>query len=101
MQLLADERNRRKTLKFAHQHKLIDHENFLSYGVGMALIVLGVVGILGSDDVLACFIAGNSLTWRDFYRIENEEEKTQDVIDNLLNTAIFIYIGATSAFTPL
>ncbi|BGP22763.1 hypothetical protein JCM10295v2_001654 [Rhodotorula toruloides] len=85
----------RKTLKFAHTRQLIDHESFLAYGVGLALFTLGVVGVLGSDDVLACFIAGNSLTWRDFYRIEASEEDTfQDVIDSLLDTAIFIYVGA-------
>ncbi|GAA5871710.1 hypothetical protein JCM3774_003025 [Rhodotorula dairenensis] len=85
----------RKTLKFAHNHRLIDHESFLAYGVGLALFTLGVVGVLGSDDVLACFVAGNSLTWRDFYRIEASEEDTfQDVIDGLLDTTTFIYIGA-------
>ncbi|GAA5989255.1 hypothetical protein JCM10908_001228 [Rhodotorula pacifica] len=85
----------RKTLKFAHNHRLIDHESFLAYGVGLALFTLGVVGVLGSDDVLACFVAGNSLTWRDFYRIEASEDDTfQDVIDGLLDTATFIYIGA-------
>lgn len=31
----------------------------LSYGIGLAFLVLGVVGILGSDDVLAAFVAGN------------------------------------------
>ncbi|KWU46429.1 hypothetical protein RHOSPDRAFT_3541, partial [Rhodotorula sp. JG-1b] len=85
----------RKTLKFAHNRRLIDHESFLAYGVGLALFTLGVVGVLGSDDVLACFVAGNSLTWRDFYRIEASEEDTfQDVIDALLDTTTFIYIGA-------
>lgn len=53
-----------------------------------------MVGVLGADDILACFICGNSLTWQDFYRIENEDEAFQDVIDDLLNTATFIYIGA-------
>ncbi|KAK4705797.1 sodium/hydrogen antiporter, partial [Phenoliferia sp. Uapishka_3] len=84
----------RKTLKIAHKHNLIDHESFLSYGIGLAFFTLGVVGIIGSDDVLCCFVAGNSLTWRDFYRIESEDDTFQDVIDSLLNAAIFIYLGA-------
>lgn len=50
----------RKTLKEAHKRQLIDHESFLAYGVGLAFLVLGVLGILGSDDVLAAFVAGNS-----------------------------------------
>ncbi|GAA5822998.1 hypothetical protein JCM11251_004452 [Rhodosporidiobolus azoricus] len=93
----------RKTLKYAHNRSWIDHESFLSYGVGLALFTLGVVGAIGSDDVLACFVAGNSLTWKDFYRIEASEEDTfQDVIDTLLDTATFIYIGSImpwSSFT--
>lgn len=110
-----------KTLKFAHARQLVDHESFLAYGVGLAFFTLGVVGVLGSDDVLACFVAGNSLTWNDFYRVEKHEhdDTFQDgepsrllsrsgkglsanccglcplsVIDGLLDTATFIYIGA-------
>lgn len=49
----------RKTLKEAHRRQLIDHESFLAYGVGLAFLVLGIVGVLGSDDVLAAFVAGN------------------------------------------
>lgn len=52
----------RKTLKIAYNRKLVDHESFLAYGVGLALFTLGVVGLIGSDDILACFVAGNSLT---------------------------------------
>lgn len=27
------------------------------------LFIVGTVGMIGSDDVLACFIAGNAFTW--------------------------------------
>lgn len=60
----------RKSLKIAHTRQWIDHESFLAYGIGLSFFTLGAVGSIGSDDVLACFVAGNSLTWRDFYRIE-------------------------------
>jgi NhaP-type Na+/H+ or K+/H+ antiporter len=46
----------RKTLKEAHRRQLIDHESFLAYGIGLTFLTLGIVGVLGSDDVLACFI---------------------------------------------
>lgn len=29
----------------------------------MQLFIVGTDGMLGSDDVLACFIAGNVFTW--------------------------------------
>ncbi|GAA5879332.1 hypothetical protein JCM1840_006952 [Sporobolomyces johnsonii] len=91
----------RKTLKEAHRRQLIDHESFLAYGIGLAFLTLGVVGVLGSDDVLACFIAGNSLTWSDHYRIETEDEPFQDVIDSLLNTSVFIYLGSIMPWSEL
>lgn len=56
---------------------------------------MGLVGIIGSDDLLACFVAGNSLTWNDWYRIEHEKGHLMEVVDNLLNISIFIYIGLT------
>ncbi|GAA5957625.1 hypothetical protein JCM3765_001459 [Sporobolomyces pararoseus] len=91
----------RKTLKEAHRRQLIDHESFLAYGIGLTFLTLGIVGVLGSDDVLACFIAGNSLTWSDHYRIETEDETFQDVIDNLLNTTVFIYLGTLMPWSEL
>lgn len=53
--------------------------------MGLAFLTLGVVGVIGSDDLLAAFIAGNSLTWHDFYRIESEDDTFQNVIDSLIN----------------
>lgn len=67
-------------------HRLIDHESFLSFGVALTFFTLGVVGILGSDDILCCFVVGNSFTWDDWFRKETEDHAFQDVIDQLLNT---------------
>ncbi|EIW72414.1 hypothetical protein TREMEDRAFT_36687 [Tremella mesenterica DSM 1558] len=84
----------RKILKFAEARSLIDHESFLSFGVALTFFTLGVVGILGSDDILCCFIVGNSFTWDDWFRVQTESHAFQDVIDQLLSSAIFLYIGA-------
>jgi NhaP-type Na+/H+ or K+/H+ antiporter len=83
----------RKILKYARQHNMVDHESFLSYGIGLAFLCLGIVGVIGSDDILAAFVAGNSFTWDDYFRIETEDHAFQDVIDVLLDSAIFIFIG--------
>ena len=53
-----------------------------------------MTGFSGSDDVLACFAAGNAFSWDDWFRKETEEAHFQDVIDMMLNLAIFVYIGA-------
>lgn len=84
----------RKAVKYAEEKEMIDHESFLAIGVGLTFLTLGIEGLLGSDDILACFIVGNSFTWDDYFRVRTEDESFQDVIDSLLNTGTFIYIGA-------
>jgi len=58
----------------------------LAFGVALTFFTLGVVGILGSDDILCCFVVGNSFTWDDWFRKESEDHSFQDVIDQLLNS---------------
>lgn len=50
--------------------------------------------MIGSDDVLACFIAGNAFTWDDWFRLETEDDSLQPTIDMLLNLAVFMWFGA-------
>ena len=65
---------------------MIDHESFLAFGVALTFFTLGVVGIIGSDDILCCFVVGNSFTWDDWFRAQTEDHSFQDVIDQLLNS---------------
>ncbi|KAK0553879.1 hypothetical protein OC846_000746 [Tilletia horrida] len=83
----------RKTLRWAEERQYIDRESFFSYGLALALFTLGTTGLFGSDDIFACFVAGNSLTWDDRYRIRSEESDVQDILDMLLNNAAFLYLG--------
>lgn len=53
-----------------------------------------MTGFSGSDDLLACFVAGNAFSWDDWFRQETEEAHFQDVIDMMLNLAVFVYIGS-------
>ncbi|RUP42969.1 Sodium/hydrogen exchanger family-domain-containing protein [Jimgerdemannia flammicorona] len=85
----------RKILKYAEKKRLIDKESFLVFAVALALFVMGTVSLIGSDDLLACFITGNSFTWDDWFRRETEEAHLQEVIEGLLNLAVFVFIGAT------
>jgi NhaP-type Na+/H+ or K+/H+ antiporter len=50
--------------------------------------------MVGTDDVLACFIAGNVFTWDDWFRLETMDDSLQPTIDMLLNVAIFMWYGA-------
>ncbi|CAG8534994.1 14133_t:CDS:10 [Funneliformis caledonium] len=83
----------RKLLYLAESHRLIDKESFLVFAIALALFLMGTVSMIGSNDLLACFTAGTAFTWDDWFRKETEEAHLQEVIDMLLNLAM--YVGAT------
>ena len=56
----------KELLHFAEERRYVDRESFLVFAITLALFIVGTVGMVGSDDVLACFIAGNSFTWDDW-----------------------------------
>ena len=84
----------RRALRFAKEHEWIDRENFLVFAIAMALFIVGSCGMLGTDDLFACFIAGNVFTWDDWFRAETEKDSFQPTIDMLINLAIFMWFGA-------
>ena len=97
-------------LHWAESRKYVDRESFLIFAISIALFIVGTIGMVGSDDVLACFIAGNTFTWEyvssysalreaanhasDWFRLETEDDSFQPTIDLLLNVSIFAWYGA-------
>src|SRR5277367_2577714 len=81
-------------LHWAEERKFVDRESFLVFAIALALFILGTCGLIGSDDVLACFIAGNAFTWDDWFRLETLDDSLQPTIDMLLNLSIFIWFGS-------
>ncbi|KAI8139314.1 Sodium/hydrogen exchanger family-domain-containing protein [Fennellomyces sp. T-0311] len=84
----------RKILQWSERNHLIDKPSFLCFAIALALFLMSMTGFSGSDDVLACFVAGNAFSWDDWFRQETEEAHFQEVIDMMLNLAVFAYIGA-------
>lgn len=78
----------------AEEKAFVDRESFLVFAVALALFILGTCGMIGSDDVLACFIAGNAFTWDDWFRLKTLDDSLQPTIDMLLNLAVFVWFGA-------
>jgi NhaP-type Na+/H+ or K+/H+ antiporter len=83
-----------KLLHWAEDRNYVDRESFLVFAVALALFVLGTCGLIGTDDVLACFIAGNTFTWDDWFRLETKDDSLQPTVDMLLNVTIFLWYGA-------
>jgi NhaP-type Na+/H+ or K+/H+ antiporter len=84
----------KELLHWAEKHRYVDRESFLVFAIALALFVLGTCGLIGTDDVLACFIAGNVFTWDDWFRLETMDDSLQPTIDMLLNVTIFLWYGA-------
>lgn len=84
----------KKLLHWAEDHKYVDRESFLVFAVSLALFITGTCGMIGSDDVLACFIAGNVFTWDNWFRLETLDDSLQPTVDMLLNVSIFMWYGA-------
>jgi NhaP-type Na+/H+ or K+/H+ antiporter len=47
---------------------------------------------MGTDDLLGAFIAGNVFSWDDRQRQLHEDESIHDILDTLINAAVFIYM---------
>lgn len=64
--------------------------------MALGLFILGTCGAFGSDDLLACFVAGCALNWTGDYLTESERrhDETNACFDVLLNFGGFMYIGA-------
>ncbi|CAM1503174.1 Fc.00g079500.m01.CDS01 [Cosmosporella sp. VM-42] len=84
----------KELLHWAEERNYVDRESFLVFAIALALFVLGTCGLVGTDDVLACFIAGNAFTWDDWFRLETKDDSLQPTIDMLLNVTVFLWYGA-------
>jgi NhaP-type Na+/H+ or K+/H+ antiporter len=85
-----------KAIKFALKHKLVDNESYVLFPTAMGLFLVGTCGAIGTDDLLACFVAGCALNWDGNYLRETEirHDEVNSCVDVLLNFGGFMYIGA-------
>ncbi|KAL2798894.1 Sodium/hydrogen exchanger family-domain-containing protein [Aspergillus keveii] len=84
----------RELLHWAEEHRYVDRESFLVFAIALALFIVGTCGLIGTDDLLACFVAGNVFTQDDWFRLETMDDSLQPTIDMLLNLAVFMWFGA-------
>lgn len=45
------------------QHSLIDRQSFVAQYISLAVLTIGIVTLLGSDDLLAAFACGTAFAW--------------------------------------
>ena len=89
----------KELLHWAEERNYVDRESFLVFAISLALFIVGTCGMIGSDDILACFIAGNVFTWDDWFRLETMDDSLQPTVDMLLNVSVFMWYGAVCPWT--
>lgn len=84
-------------LKKASKHRWIDYESFTLVPVAIGLLLVGTCGCFGSDETLACFVAGCVLNWNGIYHeeIQARHDSFNSTMETLLNFAAFMFLGAT------
>ncbi|KAK3186568.1 hypothetical protein K4F52_004608 [Lecanicillium sp. MT-2017a] len=84
-----------RAVKFALKKRWIDTESYLLFPAALGLFIVGTCGAIGTDDLLACFVAGNALNWDGEYLEETERrhDEVNSCVDVLLNFGGFMYIG--------
>ncbi|KAK7445164.1 hypothetical protein VKT23_009595 [Stygiomarasmius scandens] len=88
----------RYLMKFCERHELIDRHSYVAQYVSLAMLTVGIVVLLGSDDLLAAFSCGSAFAWDGFFNRQTEEAVFSSVIDLLFNIASFVYLGAWMPF---
>lgn len=85
-------------MKFCQRNDLIDRQSYVAQYVSLAFLTIGIMTILGSDDLLAAFCCGTAFAWDGFFNRQTEEAVFSSVIDLLFNVASFVYVGAWMPF---
>ena len=75
----------RKLLQNSQERNWIDKESLLAFSIALSLAICGGLSLLGTDDILACYVAGLALSWDHWINTHIAESKIQEVIDILLN----------------
>lgn len=80
-------------LEKAEASNMVERTSFLAYTIALSVAVLGGAKLLGTDGVLAVFVAGLtfSLAVRDSYRMEEESE--QEAVNSFFTLPVFALLG--------
>jgi NhaP-type Na+/H+ or K+/H+ antiporter len=80
-------------LQRAEAKQTIDKRSFLSYTLALSLLTLGATRLLGSDGILAVFVAGLAFDYLICASERAEEERVQEAVDRFFTLPIFLLLG--------
>ncbi|KAI0164568.1 Sodium/hydrogen exchanger family-domain-containing protein [Xylariaceae sp. FL1272] len=88
-------------VEFSLRSKWIDTECYLLFPTALGLFIIGTCGVIGTSDLLACFVAGCALNWDGQFLTETERrhDEVNSCIDIILNFGGFMYVGAAAPWS--
>lgn len=82
-----------RTLIWAETKQTTEKQSFLAYTIALALATLGAVKLLGSDGILAVFVAGVTFDLVVSGSERAEESGVQQAIDRFFTLYVFVLLG--------
>ena len=82
-----------RLLHWAEANRMIDKPSFLSYAIALAWVTLGAARILGSDGILAVFVAGVAFNRVVSAAERAQEERFAEALDRFFTLPVFLLFG--------
>lgn len=79
--------------RWASRQEFLEETSVLTVTVALTFTVLGFVKLLGSDGILAVFVAGLAYSWLVDPSDRVEEQKIQEVFNRLFTLPIYVLFG--------
>lgn len=77
----------------------LDETSVLTVTVALTFAVLGAVKLLGSDGILAVFVAGVAYNWQADPGDETDEQRVEEVLGRLFTVPVFVLFGMAIPWT--
>jgi NhaP-type Na+/H+ or K+/H+ antiporter len=79
--------------RWAEEHNVMERTSYLAFTVALALAVLGAVKLIGSDGLLAVFVAGVLFDAVVSVEERTEEKRVVEALDRFFGLPIFALLG--------
>ena len=84
-----------RLLEWAESRETIEQTSYLAYTIALSLAVLGGAKLIGSDGILAVFVAGIAFDMAVTESERAQEERIQEAVNRFFILPIFVLLGLT------
>lgn len=83
-----------RALRYSEAKEYTNSASLFVFYFLLAIFSIGVASTLGLDDFLLAFGAGTGFAWDGWFATKTKETKLPEILDLLLNSAMFVYFGS-------